>query len=148
MVTVHIFSELKTSWKSNVFTNKVDNNYWQIKRVAIRVMKFEAVRLHFLGDIFDAVANFVASAPHYHRCRHCKTWKNSFIDPPPPPLYTQYFFAWPPFEAIHVHFVFLAALKSHQTPPPTPTWKKMNGPLLLYCCFSSFLFIVTELEGN
>ena len=148
MVTVHIFSELKTSWKSNVFTNKVDNNYWQIKRVAIRVMKFEAVRLHFLGDIFDAVANFVASAPHYHRCRHCKTWKNSFIDPPPP---------------LHPIFFCLAPLWSHTCtfcifghpqnppappPPPTPTWKKMNGPLLLYCCFSSFLFIVTELEGN
>ena len=110
MVTVHIFSELKTSWKSVVFTNKVDN-IWQIKRIAIRVMKFEAARLHFLGDIFDAVADFVASAPYYHRCRHCKTWKNSFIDPPP----------------LHPIFFCLAPLWSHTLyilyfwPPSNPT---------------------------
>ena len=45
----------------------------RIKGVAIRAMKFEAVRIHFLGDVFDAVAVFVAYALCYHRYRHCKT---------------------------------------------------------------------------
>ena len=31
-----------------------------IKGVAIRAMKFEAVRIHFLGDVLDAVAVFFA----------------------------------------------------------------------------------------
>ena len=132
-----MFSELKTSWKSNVFTNKVDNNYWQIKRVAIRVMKFEAVRLHFLGDIFDAVANFVASAPHYHRCRHCKTWKNSFIDPPPftpniflpgPPLkpYMYILYFWPP------------SNPTSPPPPPHPYLKKNERSLIIILLFFKF----------
>ena len=40
------------SWEKNT-------NIWRIKGVAIRAVKFEAARIHFLGDVFDAVAVFV-----------------------------------------------------------------------------------------
>ena len=39
---------------------KKNTKILRIKGVAIRAMKFEAVRIHFLGDVFDAVAVFVA----------------------------------------------------------------------------------------
>ena len=39
---------------------KKNTKILRIKGVAIRAMEFEAVRIHFLGDVFDAVAVFVA----------------------------------------------------------------------------------------
>ena len=35
-------------------------NIWRIERAGISVIKFETARLHFLSDIFVAVAVFVA----------------------------------------------------------------------------------------
>ena len=52
-VNVDTFFIEFNSWKKNT-------NIWRIKGVAIRAVKFEAARIHFLGDVFDAVAVFVA----------------------------------------------------------------------------------------
>ena len=41
-------------------------NSWQIKRVGIRAMKFEGARIHFLGDVFSAVAVVVEWRPNIH----------------------------------------------------------------------------------
>ena len=40
-------------------------NIWRIKRDRISVIKFEAARIHFLSDVFVAVAVVVASAPYW-----------------------------------------------------------------------------------
>ena len=40
-------------------------NIWRIKRDGISVIKFEATRIHFLSDVFVAVAVVVASAPYW-----------------------------------------------------------------------------------
>ena len=38
-------------------------NIWRIKRVGISAIKFEVARIHFLSDVFVAVAVVVAEAP-------------------------------------------------------------------------------------
>ena len=38
-------------------------NTWQIKRDGISAIKFEAAQIHFLSDVFVAVAVFVAYTP-------------------------------------------------------------------------------------
>ena len=40
-------------------------NIWRIKRDGISGIKFEARRIHFLSDVFVAVAGVVASAPYW-----------------------------------------------------------------------------------
>ena len=40
-------------------------NIWRTERDGISAIKFEAVRLHFLSDVFVAVAVVVAWAPYY-----------------------------------------------------------------------------------
>ena len=44
----------------NTLQNSTLEKKTPIKGVAIRAMKFEAAQIHFLGDVFDAVAVFVA----------------------------------------------------------------------------------------
>ena len=74
-------------------------------------MKFEAARIHFLDDVFDTVVKLPID---HHRCRHCKTWKNSFGDPP---FTLNIFLPGPSFEAIFFGMAH-PQIPSHQLPPP------------------------------
>ena len=56
------FSELRDTPLE--FNSRNIVNIWQIKRVEIGAMKFQTLRIHFLGDVFAAVSFVVA----YRRC--------------------------------------------------------------------------------
>ena len=45
---------------------KIANN-WRIKRDGISAIKFEAAQIHFLSDVFVAVAVVVALTPSFYR---------------------------------------------------------------------------------
>ena len=53
-------------WQNNRYSllefisRKKKPNIWQIERDGISAIKFETARLHFLSDVFVAVAVFVA----------------------------------------------------------------------------------------
>ena len=54
------FCELRYVLYRIQLLKKKNTNIWRIKGVAIRAVKFEAARIHFLGDVCDAVAVVVA----------------------------------------------------------------------------------------
>ena len=125
-VNVDTFFLEFNSWKKNT-------NIWRIKGVAIRAVKFEAARIRFLGDVFDAVAVFVAEALYYHRYRHCKTWKNFFGYLPFTP---NIFLPGPPFAAIFFGMTPLNPTRPPPSPLPDKKWTEWCENVIDRNCFS------------